>query len=135
MHQAASAYARMSQTAQSPRELEATILMKAAARLQMIKDDWDNKQGDLDEALTYNRKLWTILVSSVTGEDNPLPTMIRQNIVNLGLFIFNRTLQLTADPQPDKITILVNINRDIAAGLRGMGVNDAAPSQGAQQGA
>lgn len=132
MHQAANAYARMSQTAQSPRELEATILMKAATRLQLIKDDWDNKQGDLDEALTYNRKLWTILVSSVTREDNPLPTMIRQNIVNLGLFIFNRTMQLTADPQPEKITVLVNINRDIAAGLRGMGVNAAAPAQGTQ---
>jgi flagellar biosynthesis activator protein FlaF len=129
MHQAASAYARMSQTAQSPRELEANILMKAATRFQMIKDDWDAKQGDLDDALTYNRKLWTILVSSVTREDNPLPTMIKQNIVNLGLFIFNRTMQLTGDAQPEKLTVLININRDIAAGLRGMGVNAAAPGQ------
>ena len=37
--------------------------MKAATRLQVITDDWDSRDKDLDEALTYNRKLWTILVS------------------------------------------------------------------------
>lgn len=120
MHQAAQAYARVSQTAQSPRELEATVLMKAATRLQAIKDDWAGKQADLDEALTYNRKLWTVLVSSVLREDNPLPMMIKQNIANLSLFIFNRTMQLTAEPAPEKLTVLININREIAAGLRSM---------------
>jgi flagellar protein FlaF len=118
MQHAASAYAKTAQTTQSPRELEATILMKAATRLQMISDDWDNKRHELDEALTYNRKLWTILVSSVTSEENPLPATIKTNIVNLGMFIFQHTLNLMVEPEPQRIGVLVNINRELAIGLR-----------------
>ena len=122
MHYAASAYSRTAQTGQTPRELEASILMKSASRLQGIRDDWANRSSELDEALTYNRKLWTVLVSSVTRPENPLPTPIKQNVVNLGLFIFNHTLSLMASPAPERIGILVSINRELAAGLRGMGM-------------
>ncbi|MDJ1158465.1 flagellar biosynthesis regulator FlaF [Chelatococcus sp. SYSU_G07232] len=118
MQHAATAYARVAQTTQSPRELEANILMKAATRLQAVRDDWPAREGDLDGALTYNRKLWTILVTSVTREDNPLPKPLRQNIANLGLFIFNHTLSILSEPAPEKLAILVNINRELAAGLR-----------------
>ena len=122
MHYAASAYSRTAQTGQTPRELEASILMKSASRLQGIRDDWANRSCELDEALTYNRKLWTVLVSSVTRPENPLPTPIKQNVVNLGLFIFNHTLSLMAAPAPERIGVLVSINRELAAGLRGIGV-------------
>jgi flagellar protein FlaF len=98
--------------------------MKAATRLQAIKDDWESRNKDLDEVLTYNRKLWTILVSSVTRPENPMPPAIKQNVANLGLFIFNHTLSVMAKPDPARLTILVNINREIAAGLRGMGVSE-----------
>lgn len=100
--------------------------MKAATRFQAIRDDWTARHKELDEALTYNRKLWTVLVSSVTRPENPLPQPIKQNIANLGLFIFNHTLKLMAEPNPERLGILVTINREIAAGLRGMGV----PEQG-----
>jgi hypothetical protein len=33
---------------------------------------------------------------------------------------------MTSEPSPDRLAILVTINREIAAGLRGMGVPDAA---------
>lgn len=120
MQNAASAYARVAQATQSPRELEANVLLKAATRLQAVKDEWETRQGELDEALLYNRKLWTVLVTSVTREDNPLPKIIKQNITNLAVFIFNRTLELTSSPAPEKLAVLININREIAAGLRTM---------------
>ena len=126
MHYAANAYSKVAQATQSPRELEAHILLKAATRFQAIKDDWDNRRGELDEALTYNRKIWTVLVSSVTRPDNPLPKPIRQNVANLGLFIFNHTLSLMSNPAPERLGILININRELAAGLRGMGVPEQA---------
>jgi flagellar protein FlaF len=126
MHYAASAYSKVAQATQSPRELEAHILLKAATRFQGIKDDWDKRQGELDEALTYNRKIWTVLVSSVTRPDNPLPKPIRQNVANLGLFIFNHTLSLMSQPAPERLTVLININRELAAGLRGMGIPEQA---------
>jgi flagellar protein FlaF len=124
MHYAASAYTKTAQATQSPRELEAAILMKAATRFQLIRDDWTGRHKELDEALTYNRKLWTILVTSATRPENPLPQSIKQNVANLGLFIFNHTLKLMAEPNPERLGILVTINREIAAGLRGIGVPD-----------
>lgn len=118
MYQAASVYAKNAQVSQSPRELEANLLMKAASRLQNIQDDWAIRQPELDDALTYNRKLWTILATAATETGNPLPREIKQNIANLSIFIFNRTVDLMIEPKPERLTVLVNINRQIAMGLR-----------------
>ena len=118
MQQAATAYSKTAQATQPPRELEATILLKAATKLQAIRDDWDGRRRDLFDALTYNRKLWTILVSSATEEANPLPVPIKQNLANLGIFIFNHTLAVMTQPAPERLGILITINREIAAGLR-----------------
>ncbi|HEY5797171.1 MAG TPA: flagellar biosynthesis regulator FlaF [Bosea sp. (in: a-proteobacteria)] len=110
--------ARANQAVVSPRELEASLLIKAAARLQAVSDDWSLAQRDLDEALSYNRKLWTLLVSAVVAEDNPLPVGIKTNILSLANFIFNQTFRIAANPAPEGLRVLVGINRDIAAGLR-----------------
>ncbi|MGL4728408.1 MAG: flagellar biosynthesis regulator FlaF [Bosea sp. (in: a-proteobacteria)] len=127
MQQVANAYARVAQTTQSPRELESSILLKAGMKLQAVKDRWPESENDIDAALTYNRKLWTILVSSVTREESQLPREIKQNIVNLGLFIFKHTFALTIEPDPARLQVLININREIAAGLRGRNVEGEAP--------
>ena len=113
------AAAKSAQTTASPRELEASLLIKAATRLQAIVDDWATRENDLDAALGYNRKLWTLLVSAVVKEDNPLPVDIKRNIIALANFIFNQTFRIAADPKPAALGALVAINRDIAAGLRG----------------
>jgi flagellar biosynthesis activator protein FlaF len=110
---------------QSPRELEASILLRAASRLEAVREDWQGRRSDLDEALTYNRKLWTILVTSVTDADNPLPLAIKNNIANLAIFVFERTITVMTEPAPEKLAALVMINREIAAGLRGQ----AAPAR------
>ena len=109
----------MAKATQSPRELEASVLLKAASRLQAVRDDWNGRRGELDEALTFNRKLWTILVTSVTDADNPLPQAIKNNIANLAIFVFERTITVMTEPAPEKLAALVTINREIAAGLRG----------------
>lgn len=116
------AYAAAAKTAQSivsPRELEASLLIKAATRLQAVADNWNAGGRELDEALTYNRRLWTLLVSAVIAEDNPLPVGIKTNILSLANFIFNHTFKVAANPQPQALAALIDINRDIAAGLRG----------------
>jgi flagellar biosynthesis activator protein FlaF len=110
----------MAQTTAAPRDLEADLLIKAASKLQTVHDDWSNTASDmLDGALLYNRRLWTVFATSATREDNPLPHQIKQNIANLALFVFNRTLSIQSDPQPAKLPTLIAINREIAAGLRG----------------
>lgn len=104
------------------------MLLKSAARLQQIKDSWPEREPELDEALVNNRKLWTVLVAGVTSEESAAPLEIKQNIVNLGMFIFTHTLALQAQtsPPPAKLDVLININRQIAAGLRGRGEDGTA---------
>lgn len=115
---AANAYGQTSQQSAPPRELEATLLIKAAGKFQVIRDEWADRKSELDEALNYNRKLWTIFVGAASEDNSPLPIAVRQNIRNLGVFIFDRTLQLQIHPEPEKLTALITINREIAAGLR-----------------
>lgn len=117
-HNAYASAARSNQAIDTPRDLEASLLIKAATRLQIIADDWAGREKDLGEALNYNRKLWTLLVSAVIKEDNPLPVGIKQNILALANFIFNQTFKIAAKPSPGELGVLVSINRDIAAGLR-----------------
>jgi flagellar biosynthesis activator protein FlaF len=93
--------------------------LKAASRLQAIHDSWDAERPTLGDALLYNRKLWSIFLTSVTSTDHPLPVAIRQNVANLGVFVMNRTLSMMQDPQRDQLGSLININRELAAGLLG----------------
>ncbi|WP_420414460.1 flagellar biosynthesis regulator FlaF [Roseibium sp.] len=118
--QAAQAYQKTAQVAAvSPRELEANLLMKAAARLQLIKDEWDDLSlAEVDDALIYNRKLWTVLVTSATSDDSALPQDIKNNIGSLGVFVFKQTMTVITTQDPEKLTTLISINRTIAEGLR-----------------
>ncbi len=58
-------------------------------------------------------------MTSVTDAENPLPLAIKNNIANLAIFVFERTITVMTEPGPDKLGALVTINREIAAGLRG----------------
>jgi flagellar biosynthesis activator protein FlaF len=119
MQRVEKAYGAVARQVASPRELEATLLLQAASRLQAVQDGWDRTKPELDEALRFNRKLWTIFVDSITMPDHPLPTEIRQNVANLGLFVLNQSISILANPQPAQLTPLISINREIAVGLRG----------------
>ena len=119
MHSAAQAYGKVAKQTSSPRDLEANLLLRAAARLQAVSDGWDAGREPLEEALLYNRKLWSIFLTSVTRADNPLPDQVRQNVANLGVFVMNQTISLMTEPQREKLGPLININRELAAGLMG----------------
>ena len=123
MHQqGAQAYQQTTKIVESARERESALLMKAAAGLQRVKDEWaTGTDQDMRAALTFNRKIWTIFMAAVTKDDSPLPVEIRQNIANLGMFIMNQTREILLDlnPQPQQLDVLVRLNRQIAAGLRG----------------
>lgn len=119
MQTAAQAYGKVAKETATPRELEANLLLRAAARFQSICDKPDTPDKEFDDALMYNRKLWSIFLTSVTQEENPLPAPVRQNVANLGLFVMNQTLVLSADKRRDGLASLITINRQLAAGLLG----------------
>ena len=103
------------------RTLEGQILLKAATRLQAVAERMAKNDGitreEIDDALTYNRKLWTVFAAETGNTDNPLPHDIKNNIANLSVFIFKRTMDVLSEPAAEKITALIDINRQIAAGL------------------
>jgi len=53
----------------------------------------------------------------VTESESQLPKEIRQIIANLGIFVFKRTIEIQSTPAPEMLDVLININRQIAAGL------------------
>jgi len=119
MHYAAKAYAKTARETAPPRQLEADLLLKAAAKLQAVHDSWDNKLAGLADALLYNRRLWTVFLDAASRDDNKLPAAIRSNIIRIGAFVLGETFALMTKPQPKHVKNIVHINRRIAAGLRG----------------
>lgn len=113
------AYTDTQTASMSPREIEAFCLTRSALMMNDIRRDWDGRKGQLDEVLEKNKILWVALTSKINDEDNPLPVELKQNMANLAVFIFKRIMDIYVDPQPEKLDVLININRNIAAGLRG----------------
>jgi len=115
------AYKQTIKSTLSGRELEASILSKAARLLKSCQEHW-NEEGHfkrLDEALTFNQRVWTIFQDELIREDNPLPAGLRGDILNLSVFIDKRIIEIMNDPSPDKLDIIISINFNLAAGLRG----------------
>jgi flagellar protein FlaF len=119
MNTSAKAYKKVARQIADPRDMEADLLLGAASRLQAIQDHWERNKHQFTAALLHNRKLWMIFLTDVTSNESPLPIEIRQNVANLGLFVINHTLAISRDPHPAQLSILININRQIAAGLQG----------------
>ena len=119
MHHASQAYAKTALETASPRDLEARLLLQAAAKLQAVHDSWRDKPSGLDDALLFNRRLWTIFLDAVMSETNRLPAAARENIRRLGVYIMAETFSLMTKPKPEHLTSIIKINRGIAAGLRG----------------
>lgn len=118
--QAAGAYDQNAQ-AHTPdqRELEGRILLKSAKMIKDLQKNWDSINGDLLEAtLKYNRQIWMMFYD--TALENPegdRPSELRSNIINLANFIFKREIEIMAEPKKEKLDVLININKEIAAGL------------------
>jgi flagellar protein FlaF len=102
----------------SQRQLEASILLNAANRLEDVRKRWQPElDHELDDALLYNQKLWTVFAAEVADAEGRLPDDLRNKIGSIAVFVFKRTFELMAKPEPAKIDALVTINRNLAAGL------------------
>lgn len=114
-------YENVDRQTMSGREVEAAVLTKAAQKLTECQKDLAaaNRDGRLEEAIKFNQRIWSIFQAELSREDNPLPKQLRINILRLGGFVDRRLLESIADPIPDKLDIVIRINNNLAAGLRG----------------
>lgn len=115
------AYRDVQKTNMSSREIEAAVLTQAALKLKHCQIHWDDGDRDsmLDEALKYNQMIWSIFQAELTKEDNPLPKKLKEDILSLSLFIDRRIFEVMSYPEPEKLNAVININLNIAAGLKG----------------
>lgn len=112
-------YEDAARTATSSRELEANALFKAARQLEACQLAWQSENGQprLAEALRYNQRLWTFFQAELERPDHHLDVTLRQNLLGISGFVDRRTFELLARPEPDKVQALIDINRNVAAGL------------------
>lgn len=113
-------YNQIQKESLSGRELEASVLTRAGLMLKGVQDNWDAPDRDdkLLEAIKFNQKVWSLFQAELSDPDNPLPLNLKQDILNLSLFIDKRLFEVLAYPEAAKLSIVVDINFNIAAGLR-----------------
>lgn len=118
---ALNAYKSVEKATVSGRETEARVLTEGARKLRACQKHWshDGLREMLDEALKYNQRIWTIFQTELSKKDNPLPENIKLDLLRLSSFIDKRIFDVMGSPAPEKLNILININENIAAGLRG----------------
>ena len=115
-----SAYQTVEKTTASGRTTEARVLEKAAMLLKGCQDNWDasDRKERLHEAIEYNQRIWSIIQGALLDDDNPLPKKIRQDILILSAYIDKRIFDVLAYPSAEKLSIIIDINSNLAAGLR-----------------
>ncbi|HTZ39800.1 MAG TPA: flagellar biosynthesis regulator FlaF [Syntrophales bacterium] len=115
------AYRNVQKITSSGREIEALVLSRAAQKLAEVQNNWDAPDRDeqLNEALQYNQRIWSIFQGELLKEENPLPRQLRADILSLSAFIDRRIFEVMSSPDPGKLNVIININLNLAAGLSG----------------
>ena len=124
------AYNQVSRTTLSGPEIEAEVLTKAAMKLKHCQDNWHDAEraSKLDAALKFNQRMWSIFQGELEREDNLLEKEIRRNVLRLSAFVDKRIIEIMAYPDPEKLTAIIDINQNIAAGLRQRPTTDDKPN-------
>ena len=129
------AYESSTKTTASSRDLESAALYKSARQLEMVQQNWDATDRDarLEEALRYNQRLWTFFQAELEAPDCQLPAALRANLLRLARFTDTRTFELLGRSERSRLQALIDINRNIAAGLAtpAQAPEETAPSRAA----
>ena len=117
------AYRTTPKAEMSDREIDAHALTQSALKLRDCQHSWEqtpemDRIDRLFEALRINSFLWSIFQATISAEGNPLPRHLREDLLTLSLFVDKRTREVMCFPEPAKLTALININLNLAAGLR-----------------
>ncbi len=117
----------------SPRRTEAWALIEAAKRLaQAITHGEDSDKATRElrkDALRLNWRLWTIFQAEVSREREDLPPDLRINMLTLCNFVDKHTVGALANPTAEALSVLIDLNRNIASGLLDS-PSDSAPPAG-----
>lgn len=113
---AAATYRQPGQQGGSPRETEGRALLEAARRMAAAQQATD-ASADIRDAVRLNWRLWTIFQSELSTPGDTVTDDLRVNMLTLCNFVDKRTVEIIAKPEPQLLDALININRNVAAGL------------------
>jgi flagellar biosynthesis activator protein FlaF len=119
------AYEQIQSGALEGRELEASVLSRAARKLNRCVKNWDQRttpQGmeEFRDALAFTQRLWTFLQVEVSSSDH-LPTTIRTSVFRLSRYMDKTIIKLYSGGTLHELKSLVNINNEMAAALMSRG--------------
>jgi flagellar protein FlaF len=121
-------YERVPQSGQ-PAQTEAWALLEAANRMAAAIVSGNPEEKETKErmktSLRLNWRLWTIFQAELLDETCTVPAEIRVNMLTLCQFVDKQTVKVLAGPTPEIMIPLIDINRNIAAGLMNLPERDA----------
>ncbi len=96
------------------------MLEKAAVMLKRCQENWTDNAFNraLDDALRYNQKIWDVFQNDWRSPDCQLERPLRENLLSLGVYVRKATLDIIAYPEKEKLNSLININENLASGLK-----------------
>jgi len=110
-------YKQTQRLALSGRHLQAEAFLTAARRLNAFEGG--GRQGTAYvRALRFTHSLWSIVRADLSRPGNDAPKALKQEILSLSLFVEREIARAVIDPAQARIAAMVEVNRNIAAGLR-----------------
>ncbi len=101
----------------NPRATEAWALTESGRRMALA---CRGGREAMREALRLNWRLWTIFQADLTValESQAEQSEVVLNMLTLCQFVDKHTVASLGEPTPERLQVLIDINRNIAAGLR-----------------
>ncbi|MEO8099773.1 MAG: flagellar biosynthesis regulator FlaF [Acidobacteriota bacterium] len=115
-------YEQMQRTELEGRELEASVLSRAANKLNRCAQNWDHRNSPevrekFEDALAFTQRLWTFLQVEMTNIESLVPESVRKNVFQLSCYVDQTIATLYSGGSLEDLKSLIDVNREMAAGL------------------
>lgn len=110
------AYQNAARKTETPRQTEYRAFATATRGLIDASSLPETEVGRRAEALSQNRRLWSLLAADCSAEGNSLPQGLRAQIISLSIFVDRHSSAIMR--QGASFDVLIDINRSIMQGLQ-----------------
>ena len=73
---------------------------------------------DSSSAVKFNQVLWTLIQSDLSENASRFPDDLKSDLLSLSLFVDRQTVKALSEPKAEHLEALIEIDRNIARGLR-----------------
>lgn len=95
------------------RTLELEAFLKATRLFELSAQTPTNRRR-LREAVSFARKLWTLIQADVTSAENKTSDTLKADLLSLSLYVDRETFHLNRQPSRQRLTALADLHRNLA---------------------